>query len=280
MLWTPVRTPPIRAPRRRGRLVDACIFCGAPPPLTDEHVWSQWLAIDVPELGGFGTEITGIVGAPESLRRQRRKASSLKPKVVCAACNNGWMSRLQQSAKPYLLPMIRGEECTLDAPGQEIVAAWLTMTAMTACWVNRDVGGWAIPQEHRTAIYETEKAPLTTQVWVAPCAHDDRPPRTHPYGLRYRIIRLDHLYGSTITGISIPARPGYGAALSAGNLAALVFGHTYAPPVHPQLRLTGLLQLACKQIWPAQSKIVEFPRDSALDYNGFNQLITVLEPWQ
>jgi hypothetical protein len=30
-------------------------------------------------------------------------------KRVCKSCNSGWMSRLQQAAKPILVPMLMGE---------------------------------------------------------------------------------------------------------------------------------------------------------------------------
>ena len=49
----------------------------------------------------FGTEITGVVGSPSSERQRPRKASSIKPKIVCTRCNNGWMSSLQERAQPY-----------------------------------------------------------------------------------------------------------------------------------------------------------------------------------
>ena len=225
-------------------------------------------------------EITGVVGDPASFRRKRRKASSVKPKIVCASCNNGWMSRLQEQAKPHLIPLFRGEECVLDAHARGVIAAWLSMTTMTASWANRDFGGWAIPEAHRVALYATSKAPLTAQIWIAPCTHDARPLGTPAHALRYRLIRLDHFSGATPSGLSLPSRPGYGAALSAGNLAALVIGHTYDPPLRPQIGFTGMLGTALKQVYPTTIQPVEFPRDCALDYDGFNWLIKVLEKWQ
>jgi len=154
------------------------------------------------------------------------------------------------------------------------------MTAMTMPWAKRDFGGWAIPKQHRSGLYDAGRPPAASLVWIAPCSHDDRRPGTPAYGLRYRLIRLDHLYGTTPTGIVLPGRPGYGAALSAGNLAALVFGHTYDPMIKPQVGFDGVLGVALQQIWPSRPAPVDFPRGIALDYYGFNMLIKALEPWQ
>jgi len=52
--------------------------------------------------------------------------------IVCAKCNNEWMSALQLAAKPYLLPLIQGDGTALDATGQEIIAAWIAMTVIVA----------------------------------------------------------------------------------------------------------------------------------------------------
>lgn len=258
----------------------ACIFCGVPPPLTAEHVWSQWLATEVPDLGHFGTEITGIVGDRGSFRRQRRKPSSVKPKIVCVDCNTGWMSQLQERAKPHLVPLFCGQHTILDREAQECVASWLAMTVYTASWAKRDHGGWAIPQDHRTELYATGRPSPRCQIWIAPCSHDDRPAGMPAFGLRYRLIRLDHLDGATATGVVVPARPAYAAAMSVGNLAALVFGHTYDPPIRPLLGFTGVLQLALKQVWPVADTDVAFPIDAALNYDHFNELITGLARWQ
>jgi hypothetical protein len=280
MLWTPVRIPPPTLKPRGRRTAASCIFCGASPPLTAEHVWSKWLAAEVPDLGHFGTEVTGVVGIPTTWRRRRRKASSVRPKIVCATCNNGWMSALQEGAKPYIAPLIRGESCSLASDQQELVASWLTMTAMTAPWANPDHGSWAIPQSHRTELCTNRKPPQSTQVLIAPCAHDRRPIGTAPFGMRYRLIRLDHMDVTTPAGVILPSRPGYGVALSVGNLAAVIFGHAYDPIRQPMLAYDGLLDRALKPIWPSSDTSVEWPRDYALNYEDFNRLIAALEPWQ
>lgn len=49
---------------------------------------------------------------------------------VCSTCNNGWMSRLEEDAKPIMMPMMLGNPLTLTASQQERVTTWMTKTAM------------------------------------------------------------------------------------------------------------------------------------------------------
>jgi hypothetical protein len=52
--------------------------------------------------------------------------------VVCEHCNTGWMSRLQEEAKPHLLPLILGQSTTLTAEAQTLMTAWIAMFTIIA----------------------------------------------------------------------------------------------------------------------------------------------------
>ncbi|HXQ58445.1 MAG TPA: hypothetical protein VN799_00055 [Acidimicrobiales bacterium] len=56
--------------------------------------------------------------------------AGLRTKIVCHACNTGWMSKLEARAEPVLTPMVSGEPVTLDRDQQVLVATWATKTAM------------------------------------------------------------------------------------------------------------------------------------------------------
>ena len=63
----------------------------------------------------------------------RARPGSVKTKrirVVCATCNNGWMSRLETAVKPIILPLIQGHACTLDQEAQALLARWITVKAI------------------------------------------------------------------------------------------------------------------------------------------------------
>lgn len=68
--------------------------------------------------------------------------------------------------------------------------------------------------------------------------------------------------------------------MSIGNMAALIFGHTYDPIWQPVLYYDGLLSLALKRVFRATQEVLDWPRDFAINYAEFDALVKVLEPWQ
>ncbi len=54
-------------------------------------------------------------------------------KCVCEKrCNNGWMRTLENTAKPILLPLLKGDSVRLSPHDQEIIAAWASLKAVVA----------------------------------------------------------------------------------------------------------------------------------------------------
>jgi hypothetical protein len=85
-------------------------------------------------------------------------------KSVCGRCNNEWMSKLQERAKPLLIPLVRGETITLSPEAQEIIAAWVAMFVMVA--ENAEPTKIAISQWHRTYFYATRTVPDHWGIWI------------------------------------------------------------------------------------------------------------------
>ena len=88
-----------------------CIFCGLRGPRAREDIISDWLA---EELGGtppISTTHFADVGGqePRSFTQTHGSVATLKYPEVCRDCNGGWMSNLEVSTKPLLVPLIRGE---------------------------------------------------------------------------------------------------------------------------------------------------------------------------
>jgi hypothetical protein len=50
-------------------------------------------------------------------------------KVVCEPCNNGWMSRLETEAQPFILDLLAGAG-VLGAYGLQVIGRWAVKTAM------------------------------------------------------------------------------------------------------------------------------------------------------
>lgn len=111
-----------------------CIFCGG-AGLTREHVWADWLKKYVPKDMPEHTALFAIVHPTHSEPSRRKRSGDLQSRrlrVVCKSCNTGWMCRLQERAKPYLLPLIQGEVTAFDLDAQTILSAWVAMFVMVA----------------------------------------------------------------------------------------------------------------------------------------------------
>jgi hypothetical protein len=91
---------------------------------------------------------------------------SSKVKVVCAHCNNGWLSRIQERAKPYLIPLIRGQATVVGHDGQRAVAAWCAMATMTGEYIDRDPGAVAVSQADRNYLREHQATPPGWKIWI------------------------------------------------------------------------------------------------------------------
>jgi hypothetical protein len=88
-------------PQKEGK----CIYCSSDGPLTREHVFSDWIKR---KFGNMESEIATLPG--------KRLQSLLKQKDVCAACNNGSLSTLDDYAKNLGLhdPSASGEPLNVE----------------------------------------------------------------------------------------------------------------------------------------------------------------------
>jgi hypothetical protein len=116
-----------------------CLFCSNPADSL-EHVLPQWLHKCIyPETGGKFSVQVGRFLEGEGNRDQRKHDSlNFKARIVCVACNTGWMSQLESKVQPILKPLtgdpfpILGQsffdQLRSDA---SLIALWLSKTALT-----------------------------------------------------------------------------------------------------------------------------------------------------
>jgi len=64
--------------------------------------------------------------------RRQGDIRDTKIRCVCEArCNNGWMrTKVDERARPFLLPLFRGDATRLTPEAQRIIATWAAMKAM------------------------------------------------------------------------------------------------------------------------------------------------------
>lgn len=173
--------PKLKKPRRANlKGPGRCIFCGA-FGLTHEHIWADWLKNYIPRDQPYHTLRKADVDPYEthkiSLDRQTGDLHSRRVYCVCKPCNSGWMSRLQMLVRPFLAPMLVGEQTVLHRRAQTTLSAWVAMMIMVAEYVNRDKV--AIPQSDRTFLRECQKPPNHWRIWIGAHLNETFPIYTH-----------------------------------------------------------------------------------------------------
>ncbi len=116
-----------------------CIFCGG-TGMSKEHFWPKWASQNVSstQSKSYAQELHTSSGYPRvpvhppHRRKRNGDLSTVKFRVVCRSCNNGWMSRVEQAAKPHLLALMSGVPTVLDRAAQRSIAAWITMKVIVA----------------------------------------------------------------------------------------------------------------------------------------------------
>jgi hypothetical protein len=132
-----------------------CPFCDGADP-TDEHVYPQWLS---KELGAIGQLVDRR--APRGPRRLRTIDLTAP---ICGACNNRWLSVLENDTKPILAPMVRGEDRRLDLDEQRLLATWALKTAMMFDLAS---GSPVIPAGFFQALRQRRQPLESKFVWIA-----------------------------------------------------------------------------------------------------------------
>lgn len=188
-----------------------CAFCDGDGKLTREHVWPQWVRSSLDHPAGPGTATRTIIrpsGTEE--RSYKTRPANVVVKSVCEECNGGWMSALEESAKPVLLPMIEDRGAvTLSVGEAETVATWAIKTALVAGSEFKP----PIPREFYADFYDAQVPVGQVRVWIGRTPHLE----THTIDFRPMTVRRE--------GEEPPSGPnGYQAVLSVGHLALYVVG--------------------------------------------------------
>ena len=155
-------------------LVTRCIFWEPSKPHTPldrEHIWGEWLKQYVRSNINSHRLREDEIGKPGTLSKVRITPRTGEPlltklKIVCKACNSGWMSRIQNVAKPFLLPLIQGRRTTFGLAAQRAITAWCTMATMTGDYLSRDSTAIAISQGERDWFRDSGIPPENWKIWI------------------------------------------------------------------------------------------------------------------
>ena len=169
-----------------------CAFCGAQDPSSREHTFAKWMTQFIPVSDLTKHEIVATrhptnfcdEPIPATRRKNDGPPTSRRQPIVCLACNNGWMSQLEESVKPILGPMLQGTPTVLDPANQRLLARWIDKTIMVYEFEFPDNTGTS--SEQRRTFMNRDDPNNDTRVWIGHfTGESDYPrPRHHAWGPR------------------------------------------------------------------------------------------------
>lgn len=138
-----------------------CVFCGN-GGLTKEHVWSDWLKQIIPRdwdrYEQYAADVHNPDPATDKPRHKKQGAvHSRQARIVCGACNSGWMGDIVEAAKPVAQKLILGERFLLTKVPQAHLSPWIALSALIADKLTR--AEWKLPPCDYQYMYEHHQPP-------------------------------------------------------------------------------------------------------------------------
>lgn len=150
-----------------------CVFCGAEGGLTNEDVLPRWLLKALEDASVTGTVVyrqsKGHLGDAPAVHSRQGRSLETKARAVCAACNNSWMSQIEQSVSTILPGLIEGRRTLLSAEGQEALARWSVKTILMLQHTHKRSHQVVIPRLDYADFF-TEKGPSALMTVIAACS--------------------------------------------------------------------------------------------------------------
>jgi len=238
----------------------SCMFCDQrDSPPSDEDVLAKWVARLWPKGAGFRVdfETVGEATAIESFQAPKGTLG-LIVKRPCRRCNNGWMSQLENLAKPILTPMILGRVSSVAAHGialehQIVIARWLLKVAMAYEFL-RGRQPRFYSRGERLALMQGS-IPERTGIWAGYYT-GERVARTIDTNENIPLLLSNGVTGSA-----------YSFTLSLGRLVLQSYTHRFATAVHGRytFRYLAVWNEMSVELWPRATGNVRWPPPYGID---------------
>jgi hypothetical protein len=241
---------------------EGCVFCGFVGKLTGEHILPKWLR-------NTGLSLVPMSHVAGPLNRNVADLGVSSPfnrtlEAVCRECNQGWMSKMEASAKRVLRSAILGASTTFDANDHAVVSAWIHKTGLISALFASRVGGSlgrGLPErEYRELFASRDRLrPLpATQFWVGRYEEKGRAASTWVTPM---IV--------SVSGVDDPPSPqAYLITLQLGPL--LLQGVRFTAP-HLFFELSAGPEFA--QVWPSIGN-VDWPGPATIEDEAFVTRVT------
>lgn len=236
----------------------SCVFCGSSGPLTEEHVFGDWLR----KLGftGEGLREWSIDGVSV---QQKGGPFSKELKIACRRCNGVWMSGMEDSVKPLLVEMFKGNRVALNEAAQRDLSRWAFKTVIVSSHVDRQVG--RIPAAHRRAFHRTDEPPFGAVVRIGSASVMTQQPGEHLAECSFRPRPVQVKFGDGRV-VDVPAYTGRFRLL---NVVFDVFASSSdEPDLYLRMDLASEVERALLQVWPVKHPTIWWPPAQSLDALG------------
>jgi hypothetical protein len=253
--------------RQAERKTRQCLFCGSEGPLTEQHVFDDWLR----KLGFDAVGVRELIEVADPERRILQPGGPFTKtlKIVCEPCNGKWLSGIENSAKAVLLRLFRATgSVELDTPSQLVLARWAFKEAgMLSQLGSRKT----FPLEHCRDFRRTGDPSANCQIWIGSASMTKAALGDQLVESRYEPRIAEVRIGKIVQKISA-----YSCRFRLLNVAFDVFG--WLPTeygLHAQL--TEDLGKALLPIWPIEHPTIWWPPATSLDVLGGLQGLAAVE---
>jgi hypothetical protein len=144
-----------------------CLFCSNVAN-SREHIWAKWLRVYVPhtQINHVETRHDLDISGEEKITASKVSGDprSRKLKIVCSTCNNGWMSQIQDRAKPHLVALIAGDACELPRQAKSALSRWVALFVTVQEHIHEDLV--SVSPNDRIWIRDRSTAPPSWLIWM------------------------------------------------------------------------------------------------------------------
>lgn len=147
-----------------------CAFCSKPAVTKGgEHAFSDWMNPVVEEMFPRTQKTIAMVTDKGKTAQWKQKSLDMKLPVVCAKCNNGWMSQLeQQHAKPAMRGLIISDKLASVPPDQlQSIAIFAFKQAVVADYASVPSRTPFFSSTERHSFAATLAIPQGVHMWLA-----------------------------------------------------------------------------------------------------------------
>lgn len=145
-----------------------CAFCHSSEPLSREHLFPDWASQYFERDGKLAHHRHSVAEDQPSgpMSSWQQKAFEWKVTAVCGACNNGWMSKLEEASRVAVFnAAFTGHGRQLQRNGQRTLAAWALKTAMMAEHSERSARRQIADSEY-VHLYERGEPSGSVRIWM------------------------------------------------------------------------------------------------------------------